>query len=319
MLRKVIASNESYELVHDTSEKTVSLIRKNDACECLKAKFFHDTSDGASLLSDFRYQSEDLKQEGLAKLATDMVSDYLSRVQNTSKLFCCPDNCHYEFADSKDYRSSQIDRLMVRETNTSVGETKYPSNEIKIDQLDAKSSSESDVAQMMTLLKQTYWAKDEDESYLNKALENSVFLVARNQQDQIIGLVRYITNGHFAYISDMVVDKEWRKQHIATALTQQLCQLIDERYAFTALISAKEGDGKDAAPKLYGEKFGFKEYDQSHLNKIYFRYIRMAPNNAIQNVSIAGAANSGLLLMSRFTTKATVEPQQPTNSNRKTL
>lgn len=109
MLRKTIRSNDSYELIHNTSEKSISLIRKIDNYECLKAKFFHDTSDGASLLSGFQYQSQELEHEGLAKLAADMASDYLSTVQTTSKLFCFPGRYQSEFSSSQDYRSSQID------------------------------------------------------------------------------------------------------------------------------------------------------------------------------------------------------------------
>src|SRR5690606_31256698 len=102
------------------------------------------------------------------------------------------------------------------------------------------------------------WASTADLKYVNQAIQNSTLFLARDKQQAIVGLVRYITNQHIAYISDMVVDKDHRRQHIATALMQAVCKEINKSSAFSLLISAKEGDGKAVAPKLYGEKFGFK-------------------------------------------------------------
>lgn len=318
MLRNdnVIASNELYDLSYDIAKKNISLIRKEDAYRCLTAKFFQDTSDYPSLLSQFSYLVEE--HQGLTRVAADLASDYLSTGQKDSKLLCYPGPYLSEFIGSDNYKSSGISRLMVRENNTSDSETASPSNDIKITQLDAASKTSHDVDQIMGLLKQTYWAQDVNEIYVDRAIENSVCFVARNQENTIIGLTRYVTNGDFAYISDMIVDEKWRQQRIGTALMRELCAEIDKQYAFTILFSAREGVGQEAAPKLYGKKFGFKDYDTvPHQHEICFRYVKAAPSLTLQNSSIAGAAKTGLLLLSGnpSTTQDTRKQEQQPTSN----
>lgn len=279
MLSKRTINNQSYCLNYDSSQKEICLINQSNNNEnCLTAKFFHDTADGASLLSNFTYLSASHQnQTELVKLTTDMVSEYLSHSQDRCKLFCFPGEHKDEFLNSSDYRSSSIDRLMLRENKISADEKVFDC-EMNIESLNNESVSSDDVLQIKYLLGQTYWAEDADEKYIQKALTHSVFLVMRDDNKKIIALVRYVTNNHFAYISDMVVDVDWRKKGIATALMQHLAKSIDGQYEFTALISAKEGDGKMAAAKLYGEKFGFVDYDAAHHRDIYFRYIRLAPS-----------------------------------------
>lgn len=279
MLSKVIASDKSYDLVYYPSDKVIFLVNKSSNQKCLKAKYFFDTSDGATLLSDFQYLLENSNQNDLVLLTANLVSEFLSKTKDKCKLFCCPGKYRTEFLNNENYRASNIDRLMLRESAKINKNSTVFLNDISIGRLSLASPLE--MTQIQQLLKQTYWADTADEDYIIKAIKNSIFLVARDLNTNIVGLVRCISNGHFAYISDMVVNKEHRKQHIATLLLQSLCMLIDIGHEFTALISAREGDGKDASQKLYGEKFGFIEYNNSHSNEIFFRYIKMTPPSLV--------------------------------------
>ncbi|MDX1900916.1 MAG: GNAT family N-acetyltransferase [Gammaproteobacteria bacterium] len=276
---KVLAENNTYQLIYNKSNNIISLGNKFNGLIELTAKFFHDTADGACLLSDFQYRISSESQQ-LAKLTADIVSDYLSRTQDKCKLFCIPGDLKNEFSHDAEYRSSQLERLMLRENEAindihALGEWKLEELNTNIDQ--------KDMQQLIQLLKQTYWAKDVSESYVNKSLHTSMFVIARDTQRNIIGLVRYIHNNHFAYISDMVVDQDWRQKGIATDLMHTILSQIDSRFEFSALISAKEGDGKHAAPRLYGVKCGFIDYDQSHQHQVYFRYIRFDYQNNFES------------------------------------
>ena len=213
-----------------------------------------------------------------------MVSDFLSGNKDRCKLFCYAGTHEAELADSKDYRTNNIDRLMLRETDKSVVFLILNFRPNKIHRLDAKAVTAKTISQMTMLLKKdTYWAADADEKYTQNAVINSECILATDQQNKVVGFVRFISNNDVAYVSDMVVDAEWRKQQIGTALMQQACNLIDDqKHEFSALISAREGDGQVAAPKLYGSKFGFKDYAQGHQHNICFRYIRMTPENQMQ-------------------------------------
>jgi len=296
MPKTTIASKNGYELIHDLSAKIVVLVKKTDRdTPLMRARFFYDDADGSAVLSDFQ---SNIEEAGLAKITADMVSDFVSGNKDKCKLFCYPGMRETEFFESKDYRTANIDRLMLRESSkTLTTEVKIPSN-IKIHRLDPKTITAENIHQMTALLKEhTYWAKDADEEYTQNAINNSESLLATDQQNRIVGFVRFISNQDIAYISDMVVDTAWRRQQLGTALMQQACKVIDDqKHQFTALISAKEGDGQVAAPRLYGDKFGFEDYAHIHKHNIYFRYIRMVPENVVQNNFVNSYARSPVAL-----------------------
>ncbi len=292
---ETIAKKSGYILLHDPQTKTVSLAQEAKPDVALvTAKFVYDNSDGAAVLSDFNYLSD---MKGLVKITADMISDFLSGNRDRCKLFCYAGNHQAEFKESDDYRSRNIERLMLRETPIHANESDIKlRNQVKILKLDAKTVTANTISQMTVLLKNNaYWASDVDEKYTEYAVRNSECMLAIDRQENIVGFVRFISNNDVAYLSDMVVDSRWRKQQIGTALMQQTCRIIDSRnHRFSALISAKEGDGQAAAPKLYGSKFGFKDYNHSHEQNVYFRYIRITPEKEMQY-----AENSNALFKSK--------------------
>lgn len=275
MQRKIICHTDFHRIELEAEKKQLFLVDNRLQEDLIQANYKFDETDGAALLSHFSLLSGDHTH---ALMLADMISIYLSSKPGPCKLFCfAGEQFEKAFADSKDFRSTKIDRLMLRETKK-LPELQPVSNlDVTIEVLNAENATQDDKEIILKLLKQTYWAKDAKSEYVETALKQSILYVAYNNQRQIIGLVRFISDNHIAYLSDMVVEEAYRKQHIATQLLVAAFKMIDENHEISALISAREGDGKDAAEKLYGTKFGFVNYDERHEHNVQFRYIKHNP------------------------------------------
>lgn len=271
MSKRILTSRHNTELRYDARAKKIELIKKTDSSILMQAYFFYDNADGTALLSHFQGQST---KENFARIVADMVSDFLTPQRDKYKLFCYVGEYESEFIESKDYRTTDIDRLMLREENTVTTKIILPL-EIKIHLLNSKTMTAENIDQITTLLKNNaYWAKEIDDHYTRYITTHSECVIAIDSQHKIIGLSRFISNQHIAYVADTVVDAAWQGKQIGTALMQYLCQLIDaKKHALSLLISAKKGSGGVAAPKLYTH-MGFKDDAQGHQQTIYFRYIK---------------------------------------------
>lgn len=276
MPRIIIFSNDSHRIELDTEKNQLTLVDNRLQVDLIQANFKFDETDGAALLSHFVSQSGD--ESTNARVLAEMVSTYLSSKQGPCKLFCfAGEQFEKYFADSKDFRSTKIDRLMLRETKKLPELQITLRHDITIEPLNSDNVISDDKEAILKLLKQTYWAKEAKSEYVETALKHSMLYVAYDNKRKIVGLVRFISDNRIAYISDMVIEEAYRKQHIATHLLMCAFKMIDETHEISALISAREGDGKDAAEKLYGSKFGFINYDESHQHNVQFRYIKNNP------------------------------------------
>ena len=276
MPRIIIFNNDSHRIELDAEKKQLTLVDNRLQDDLIQANYKFDETDSAALLSHFVLLSGD--DSANARILADMVSTYLSSKPGPCKLFCfAGEQFEKVFADSKDFRSTKIDRLMLRETKKLPELQSTLSYDVTIEPLNPDNVTEGDKEEILKLLKQTYWAKDAKSEYVETALKHSVLYVAYDNKRKIIGLVRFISDNRIAYISDMVVEEAYRKQHIATHLLVSAFKMIDESHEISALISAREGDGKDAAEKLYGSKFGFIRYDERHQYNVQFRYIKHNP------------------------------------------
>lgn len=275
----------TFQLSFNTENKTVSLSKSGQLC--LVANFFRDLADGTTLLSHFSYQTA---ERNLVPVLANMLSQETSQQSPNSKLLCDAGEYEEELQHNDQYHSNKIDRFMLRETQAYPTSSVSLPNDVSITDFDNAEVTSEKKYEMIELLKQTYWGKDANEAYVNAALKISNFAIAKDKDQKIIGLVRYVTNGDFAYISDMVVDQSWRRKGIATALLHKTCEQIEANgCAYTALFSAREGDGLDAANSLYTGKFGFNNYNEQHQHKIFFRYVRYQPEPVL-----TPAINSGL-------------------------
>ena len=116
-------------------------------------------------------------------------------------------------------------------------------------------------ARMLTLLKDTYWAKDRTIEQMNLAIENSVCYGAyRNADGQQIGMVRIVTDFVCAYyICDVIVDPAYRGLGVSKAMLA--AAMADPSYChLRGLLVTSDAHG------LY-EKFGFTPANARHMGK----------------------------------------------------
>lgn len=110
------------------------------------------------------------------------------------------------------------------------------------------------IDELMSLLKQTYWAAERPEEKVRKSLEHSVCYGAFDGEDRLVGFARVVTDFvSIYYLCDVVVDRNHRGQGIGKALVNTIVN--DERFAgIGALLKTKDAHG------LYGQ-YGFQDVD----------------------------------------------------------
>jgi len=116
-------------------------------------------------------------------------------------------------------------------------------------------------SRMLTLLKQTYWAKDRTMEQMELAVENSVCYGAYlNENGRQIGMVRVVTDFVCAYyICDVIVDPAYRGLGVSKAMLREV--MADERFChLRGLLVTSDAHG------LY-EKFGFIPANSRHMGK----------------------------------------------------
>ena len=111
--------------------------------------------------------------------------------------------------------------------------------------------------------RETYGDEPPDDAYLAGLLarEHIVVLVAIADDEIVGGLVAYELDKFERarrefYIYDLAVRTEHRRQGVATALIQRLCQIANDRGAWVVYVQADHGD--DPAIALY-QKLGTRE------------------------------------------------------------
>ena len=108
--------------------------------------------------------------------------------------------------------------------------------------------------QLMSLLKQTYWAADRSAADVLTTLQNSVCFGAYDDADTLVGFARVVTDfvSHW-YLCDVIVDEAHRGQGIGKMLMAAI--VADERFAKApALLKTKDAHG------LY-RQYGFLDAD----------------------------------------------------------
>ena len=110
------------------------------------------------------------------------------------------------------------------------------------------------VNQLMNLMKQTYWAPERSEEDVLTAMKNSVSFGAFDEEDNLVGFARVVTDFvSIWYLCDVIVDESHRGQGIGKMLMSAV--VSDERFVKAGeLLKTKEADG------LY-RKYGFQDVD----------------------------------------------------------
>jgi len=105
------------------------------------------------------------------------------------------------------------------------------------------------VPAVMTLLKQSYWAKDHPAEKVQKMIENSLCLGLFADQ-QLLGFARVVTDKTtFAWITDFIIDEKFQGKELGTWLMDCLLEHPD-------LADTSKGLGTQNAEEFF-IKFGF--------------------------------------------------------------
>ena len=109
----------------------------------------------------------------------------------------------------------------------------------------------------------TYVSNRPRKSYVDSLLSDDyLFLLAAEIGNKIVGglaayqLRKFEQERHEIYIYDLAVDRDYRRQGIATALINRLRNIAIDRGAYIIFVQADHGD--DAAIALYS-KLGMRE------------------------------------------------------------
>ena len=123
------------------------------------------------------------------------------------------------------------------------------------------SEKEINIDHLMNLIKQTYWAPNRSKEDFLKAMEHSINFVAFDENDNLVGYARVVTDYvTIWYLCDVIVDENYRGQGIGKMLMTSITS--DERFAnCSALLKTKDAHG------LY-KQFGF---DNADSDRVMFR------------------------------------------------
>lgn len=113
---------------------------------------------------------------------------------------------------------------------------------------------EINIEELMHLLKQTYWAAERTEDKVCMSLQHSVCYGAFDEEDNLVGFARVVTDFvSIYYLCDVIVDETHRGQGIGKALVDTIVN--DERFVgIGALLKTKDAHG------LYAQ-YGFQDVD----------------------------------------------------------
>lgn len=113
---------------------------------------------------------------------------------------------------------------------------------------------EMNMAQLMALMRQTYWAKERSEEEMRRAMQSSVCFGAFDEEDKLIGFARVVTDFvSIWYLCDVIVDEKLRGQGIGRMLMDAV--VSDERFSKAgALLKTRDAQG-------FYRQFGFLDVD----------------------------------------------------------
>jgi ribosomal protein S18 acetylase RimI-like enzyme len=112
--------------------------------------------------------------------------------------------------------------------------------------------------QILALLKQhAYWAAEWERNNVTGRIDSASVCIALIDNEKIIGFARLITDKKIAYISDVIIDPNYRGKKIGTYLMSKLLKIASDLYPnvehYTVMVASQ---GREVALALYN-KLGF--------------------------------------------------------------
>ena len=109
-----------------------------------------------------------------------------------------------------------------------------------------------ELAQVMALLKQTYWADRRSEEQVRSSMEHSrCYGVYLEEAQKLVGFARVITDCSTTYyLCDVIIDGEYQKKGLGRALVSYIEEQLDYQ-GLRGILITRDAHG------LY-EKFGYE-------------------------------------------------------------
>lgn len=93
-----------------------------------------------------------------------------------------------------------------------------------------KDKGQLDPRAVQRLLEQTYWANDRSLSVIAKSMKNSLCFGVFSPENRLVGFARMLTDYAVTYyVSDVVIDKDYRNQSIGTHLIKFMAESEEAR------------------------------------------------------------------------------------------
>ena len=115
--------------------------------------------------------------------------------------------------------------------------------------------------QVMPLYKSENWDIYSEPDRVKRAFENSQYILGAFEGERLIGFIRCIGDGEYdLYVSDLIVNKEYRRQGIEKTLLSKAM----ERYSHIENFVLMTGLEEESNNRFY-RSMGMKEFKENRL------------------------------------------------------
>ena len=115
--------------------------------------------------------------------------------------------------------------------------------------------------QVMTLYNSEGWDIYTEPKRIKRAFENSLYILGAFEGERLIGFIRCLGDGEFdMYVSDLIVDKDHRRQGIGKALLSKAM----ERYSHIENFVLMTGLEEESNNRFY-RSMGMREFKENRL------------------------------------------------------
>lgn len=126
-------------------------------------------------------------------------------------------------------------------------------------------------AELLSRIKEIYAAQGwksylNDDDKLIRAFQNSLYVLGAFEDEKLIGFIRCVGDGeHIVMVQDLIVDKDYQRQGIGTALFRTIWDKYSDVRMFQVVT-----DIADEVDNHFYQSFGMKPLEEGHMIA-YFR------------------------------------------------
>lgn len=115
--------------------------------------------------------------------------------------------------------------------------------------------------QVMPLYESEGWTVYAELDRVRRAFENSLYTLGAFEHEKLLGFIRCLGDGEYdVYVSDLIVDKRYRRQGIGTALLSMAMKKYAHIENFVLMTGLEEENNKS-----FYRSMGMKEFRENRL------------------------------------------------------